>query len=279
MPSVKAERQIGSVGDVPRNESDLMTPPTAETESSPQPLSPAAAEGKRQSDTLRAKARGKHCNASRAVKREADSEEIELIDQLAEAVEKPKSKGGRPPGAKSRHPALIAVERVLRAINRKNQQWIDNRSEHFYIRVLQLAAKLIPQSAVDGVTGEKTQTTLRLRFAERELVCSKVAEGTDRSVPLGSQPDALAPVSPGLVTADDILIAVRDGGPAAQELKALIMGQVADKLAAKAEQLRRRREEEKADELKLRAEQRRERMYTEGRWQQIGGGRFDVLDN
>ncbi len=155
---------------------------------------------------------------------------------------------------------------------------MDSRSEHFYVRVLLLAAKLIPQSAVDGVTGEKRETTLRLRFAERELICSEVAGGAAGGHPVDAPPALPAPVSRGIVTADDIMMAVRDGGDAAKELKALIMGEVADKLAAKAEQLRRRREEEKAEDAKLRAEERRARMYDEGRWQSLGG-RFSEWDN
>ncbi len=276
---MKAESEIGSVGDVPRNESEQMTPPTVETESSPQPLSPAAAEGKRQSDTLRAKARGKHCNASRAVKREADSEEIELVDRLAEHVEKPKSKGGRPPGSKSRHPALIAVERVLRSINRKNQQWMDSRSEHFYIRIIQLAAKLIPQSAVDGATGEKRDVTLQLRFAERELICREVGESLQ---PLpsadGPTPQVVAKTDNEIIQEMFLAIKVTEGDPATDEVKARLMDKMAEKLADRAEKRRQEREEEKADELKLRAEQRRERMYAEGRWQNLGG-RFSEWDN
>ena len=157
---------------------------------------------------------------------------------------------------------------------------MDSRSEHFYIRVLQLAAKLIPQSAVDSVTGEKRNVTLQLKFAERKLIRSEEIGLSLEAPPSGECP-AVAPINRwDSVDAQQLIDTVRTGDPESEAVKALksLIEETAKKLVDRREKRRREREEERAEELKLHAEERRARMYVEGRWHNLSG-RFNEWDN
>ena len=91
-------------------------------------------------------------NASRdqkAAARKCDPELAEQVEKVLDGLDeakklKPKNKGGRPKGKKSRPPEVIARERILRTINGLGEPWMKKLAEETPYLFCQLVKKVLP---------------------------------------------------------------------------------------------------------------------------------------
>ncbi len=98
-------------------------------------------------------------NADRKAAPELAEQAEKVLDGLDEAKKlKPKNKGGRPKGKKSRPPEVIARERILRTINGLGEPWMKKLAEETPYLFCQLVKKVLPGTRSVGSDSEAAAT-------------------------------------------------------------------------------------------------------------------------
>lgn len=189
---------------------------------------PSVIYAKPQMDAVRGKSRGAAANAARTARRKASREDPEGT-ALVDALDAKPNKGGRPAGRRTRPRADRLLDKAIDALLRKQKEWWDNRTEHFYSR---LFAHFTPKAAPGVVPTIEGNKTYVLEFDTMEggppvrAPIRAGSGGADLETAESKKPGSLAPS----VSARDLLDLANLGDP---DARAAI-----EKLAEKAVELK-----------------------------------------